>query len=171
MLGALRRESLNDKDWRSFSKDEGRKAAVDFLDRLKVYKESHDDTPDASCIREFATSLTEVLSAAWQVEEENFSRLARGLPSPSKSAGNRSTKAWWKIFKRSKSVRHRGRHSELAKIDNDVGVVLDRVVDRMNLNEDFDRNDWEKCRLVLINRHGNYQLEVYTPPKVSYHQS
>lgn len=173
MLGALRKSreltptgasATSNGDWQSYCREEGRRAAMEFLSRLKEYRESHPDVPESSCIREFASSLTEVLGSLGSSNTHAEPGRNASPPKPSKSG-----KQWWKIFKRSKSVRHKESRRKDMCIDDNPGVILDRVVSQMNLNETECFSKWEHCRLVLINRRGNYQLEIYTPPKVSEH--
>lgn len=169
MLGASRRSrepspSVAQQDWRLFCQQEGKKAAELFLDHLTTYREAHTDVVEALCIREFAISLTEALSSyGISSIAEPTPLVTSGKPPPAKG------KHWWKIFKRGKSVRRKTAHSD--GFLDETGVILDRVVSQMNLQEDEingDEPSWERCRLILINRHGNYQLEIYSPPKVCY---
>ena len=186
MLGAFRRSrdyspassTASDRatpvangDWQTFCREEGKKAAREFLRRLKDYRERHPDVSEPCCVREFATSLTELLSAS--CSDLRKSRTVPSPPKPTASSNSKPTKQqWWKIFKRSKSLRHKDSPSRSTgdMIDsNHPGLVLDRVVSQMNLSDSDSCGKWEKCRLVLINRQGNYQLEIYSPPKVRKH--
>lgn len=142
--------------WQEFARDEGRKSAADFLDRLKQFRENNEDVPESICVREFATSLTESLVG-----------LLDRCNSPSRSSLKpEKSKHWWKIFKRGRSsVRRKSSRDASNTHENTRQIILDRTVTQMNL-QDGNIGEWIKCRLVLVGFHDNYHIEVYCPPKV-----
>ena len=156
MLGESNRRETNpfrsNKDpstsWEMFARDEGRRAAEHFIERLRSYKESHDDIPESVCVREFATVLTERLAGLMNDE--------LNVPGSMKP----KSKHWWNIFKRGKNTR---KSCDTLR-EGDREIILDRLLTQMNLQD----GDWYKCRVVLLSYQGNHQLEIYTPPKVSY---
>ena len=161
-------------DWRTFSREEGRRAALEFIDKSRAYVQSANipRLQESALVREFATSLTETLSAS-QVQPSSSSAQLRSLSPPSLQSTGRKTgggsKHWWNIFKRNKGDRgvSLGRRDSIKRgfhVDNDPGILLDGILQQMNLVKDTPT--WERCRLLLIDRHGNHQLEVYSPPKV-----
>lgn len=166
-----------EEEWRSFCRDEGRRAAVGFMEKARAYLQSSGArVPEAALIREFATSLMETLA---RPPSSSSSDLLRSLSPPdslSSPSSSRKTlngsKHWWKIFKRNKGDRGGGglgRRDSMkrgaVRPDNDPGILLDGILHQMNFVKDTPT--WERCRLLLIDRHGNHQLEVYLPPKVN----
>ena len=143
--------------WQSFARDEGKRSAEQFLDRLREFKENNDDTPESMCVREFAMVLTESLAG----------HLDR-CTSPSRSGFKPlKSKHWWNIFKRGKSTRRKSSRDVSSSYEHTRQIILDRTVAQMNLQDGY-VGEWIKCRLVLVGFQDNYQIEVYCPPKVSH---
>lgn len=59
------------------------------------------------------------------------------------------------------STRHRRRNIRVVKETGTVQLL------NLNEQENQDVMSWNLCRLVLVVQQDNYQLEIYTPPKVS----
>lgn len=160
MLGSLRdsrQSSPSDSlSWQVFARDEGRKAAENFLDQLREFKQRNADVPESMCVREFATALTESLAG----HLDRCTSPSRSTLKPVKS------KHWWSIFKRGKSMRRKSSREVASSYDNSRQIILDKTVTQMNL-QDGCSGEWIKCRLVLVGFQDNYQIEVYCPPKVS----
>lgn len=174
MLGTHRRsrhqspslDSINSSGYTTdWCREEGKKAALEFKERMRLYREGHVEVTEAQCIREFAISLTEILSSTSLVAEDTGA--CRSL-SPIATATSVSSKSkhWWKIFKRGKSLHRKDYARKDISLDNDPNILLDGILTQMNLQNLKETPTWERCRLLLIDRHGNHQLEVYTPPKV-----
>lgn len=102
--------------------------------------------------------------------------------------------SWWSgMFKwSSKSKRSRERHSNENSTSTDTQAVPNRlhggstkqkkkersiriiketaIVQLLNLSEgdeDRDGMNWSPCRLMLVQQQENYQIEIYSPPRVS----
>lgn len=160
-----------DSSWKQFCRDQGRQLAEQFVEQLRCYKLTHNvpANSDAAYAREFTASLTEYLtpltSTVAEVHGENASAstvvTTERVPSVSPPAKD---KHWWQFFKRVKSSRKR----KQSDTPVDHNIKLDQIVSQLNFNDGWNRGklSWSRCRLVLANSRGNYQLEIYSPPKV-----
>lgn len=111
-----------------------------------------------------------------------------------KQNNSNSRKSWWNgLFKWSKSKRsgesqgsptsgsstssnsgqsqkHRAAGSTKVKKKRGIKVVKETAsVQLLNLSEceDKDEMNWSPCRLTLVEQQDNYQIEIYSPPRVS----
>ena len=64
-------------------------------------------------------------------------------------------------------MRRKSSRDVTSSYENSRQIILDRTVAQMNLQDGGGMGDWIKCRLVLVGFQNNYQIEVYSPPKVS----
>lgn len=94
------------------------------------------------------------------------------------SGGGGGKKTWWsQIFKWSKSKR---RNNSSLNSSGEYGsrmnggssaqrrrVILDGSVQLLDLNETAGPLLWTPCKLVLAEAQGNFQVEIFIPPKVS----
>ena len=158
MLGSRssRHSSPSELPWQTFAREEGKKSAEEFMERLREFRENNRETPESMCVREFATALTETLAG----------HLDRCLSPSRNSLKPAKSKHWWNIFKRGKSTRRRSSRGVASSHESSKQIILDRLVSQMNL-QDGCVGEWIKCRLVLVGCLDNYQIEVYCPPKVS----
>ena len=143
------------EQWQVFSREEGRRAAEQFMEHLSSYMEENDGVSESKCVREFSRTLTDHL-ARYQASS-TLAVIANSRPTKSKPH-------WWQLFKRAKSLRKRSETT----VPDGMGIILDSVVNQMDLQEGSGEGMvvWSKCRLVLASCQENHQLMVYTPPKV-----
>ena len=166
--------------WQFFCRDEGRRAAEQFLQRLRAYRDAHEEVssmPESAFMREFSESVSTQLACITQKPHSS--------PSPAHLLNKRdgSRPHWWNIFRRSKSFKQgsspRANRKTVAmgSNDSDLGreiapgreVIIEQTVNQLNINEmSLDGQlSWFKCHLALVHHQGSHQVEVYSPPKVS----
>ena len=165
--------------WQFFCREEGRRAAEQFLQRLRAYRDAHEEVssmPESAFMREFSESVSTQLASTQK---------PRSSPSPAHLLNKRDIPRphWWNIFRRSKSFKQGAspkanrRTITLGSTDSDLArdvvcgreVIIEQTVSQLNISEmSLDGQlSWHKCHLVLVHSQGNHQLEVYSPPKVS----
>ena len=183
MLGKRERVySLGHRDlsgWEWFCKDAARDTASRFIEQVRRYKDRDTTTADVSesqFVDKFSTFfLEEVLAMSANgctttphVGGNSSNYSATKLPhcyKPTRGGG----KAWWNIFKWSKLSKGEAGLSSSRKISASSAEgrkVLEGVVNLLDMNDPQQCLSWQQCKLVLHLVQGNYQLEVFSPPKV-----
>ena len=120
---------------------------------------------------------------------ELHGRVGRSRETARQRGDSKKTSWWSGLFKLSKSKRSKERHSSESSTSSvnsassnrlqhggstrqkrkGIRVVKETVlVQLLNLSEcDIDEASWSTCKLMLVEQQGNYQIEIYCPPKVS----
>lgn len=174
-----REVSIGSASWERFCRDEAREAATRFVERTRKYKLRD---PAARSVHEslFANEFSacfvdEVLAQSREEHSTGTSRFGRRRKVSSGSGGGGGGRSWWNIFKRSKTTRGtpsgaggRGgrRDLEEQRAAGRSSVVMEGTVNLLNMADPSQELLWQQGRLVLASEHGNYQLEVFCPPKV-----
>jgi hypothetical protein len=141
------------------------------------------------------TTLSNGATFTRSLPSDNRSRVNGREPEGNRQSEGRSMSSgkssWWSgLFKwPSKSKRSRERHSRESSSSSNSLAVPSRphggsakqkkrgirvvketaVVQLLNLSEgdDGDGLNWSPCKLMLVQQQENYQIEIYSPPKVS----
>ena len=163
--------------WERFCKDEARRAAHDFLEkvrRLQTIDQSSMEIPE----NVFATKF----SAHFMDEVMDLTGAPNDMNVPGDFSRNKKSgtgKSWWNIFKRKQNSREdRGaltgsaanknasNHSVAHGAATTTTTILEAQVKMLDMNKSSHELSWKACRLVLTSEQGNHQLEIYCPPKV-----
>ena len=163
--------------WERFCKDEARRAAHDFLEkvrRLQTIDQSSMEIPE----NVFATKF----SAHFMDEVMDLTGAPNDMNVPGDFSRNKKSgtgKSWWNIFKRKQNSREdRGaltgsaanknasNHSVAHGAATTTTTILEAQVKMLDMNKSSHELSWKTCRLVLTSEQGNHQLEIYCPPKV-----
>lgn len=191
------RSGRQPSSWESFCREEAKQWASAFLDRVRRFKLRNAmarDVHDSTFTNEFSAAFLEESSLLMANENSHSgnSRLqALTMSMPSNDAhstmvGRREisssrkatskAKSWWShLFKWPRTRRTSGAsagssssgQSKAARTS--TNVLKDGAVQMLNMNADNSTSSsaWQQCNLVLLEDHGNPQLKVYSPPKVS----
>ena len=167
-----REVSIATSSWERFCKDEARDAAGRFVERMRGYKQRD---PAARGVHEsfFASEFSarfidEVLAQSREESKRGgTSRKGRKISGGSVGGG----RSWWNIFRWGRSSRASGasggaRRGGSEEATSAGAAVLDGLVSLLNMNDPSQELLWQQCRLLLTSERGNYQLEVFSPPKV-----
>ncbi len=91
---------------------------------------------------------------------------ARPTRASTTSTGASKGKSWWNIFKHKWSNKAGGRGRTSSATEAAASVVLEGTVHLLDMKDPSQELSWQPCKLVLVQEQGNYQLEVFCPPKV-----
>ena len=172
--------------WEQFCKDEARRAAHEFLEkvrRLQTTDRSSMEVPESVFATKFSAHfLDEVMDLTGTVPNGSVQDYGRSGSGSGKKVGAGKS-SWWNIFKRkqcrdergvvlvgsSASNRNAGLGSGLVLHQQSAGgsVVLEAHVKMLDMTSSSAELSWQACRLALTSEQGNHQLEIYCPPKVS----
>ena len=143
--------------------------ALTFLDKVRRFKGRHPsvgDVHDTVFTNEFSAAFLE--ETAILMAEGGGDSVVDGSQRQEQRSTGRETRTrgrWWNnIFKWPKLSR--GRSTE-AQSQRTRPVVMEGVLQMLNLADPMQVTTWQCCKLCLLEEQGNYQLEVFTPPKVS----
>ena len=164
--------------WEQFCRDEARRAAHEFLEKVRRLQ-----TVDRSTMEVSENVFAAKFSAHFM---EEVMDLTGGGPNGFNHSGeftrNKKTgasKSWWNIFRRRQSSRGDDRaalavaahkNASNCQDSNDAttaNVILEAHVKMLDMKKSSLALSWQPCRLVLSSDQGNHQLEIYCPPKVS----
>lgn len=157
--------------WEQFCKDEARRAAHEFLEKVRRLQ-----TRDRSTMEIPESVFASKFSAHFMDEVIDLTGPASELVLPARDKKTGANKSWWNIFKRKqtkdemnlkKAVWSGGMNQELGRgVSSAAAVIQESTVKMLDMNNSSQYLTWQPCRLVLTSEQGNHQLEVYTPPKV-----
>ena len=186
-----REMSIVSSSWERFCRDEAREAATRFVERTRKYK-LRDPTSRSVHESLFASEFSacfvdEVLTQSREehsttaTKEGGTSRFGKKKKVSSNSGtgggggGGGGGRSWWNIFRRAKTTRAAasgspsGRGARRDPEERAAGrslVVMEGTVNLLNMADPSQELLWQQARLVLASDRGNYQLEVFCPPKV-----
>lgn len=178
--------------WERFCREQARESATKFFDKVRRFKErnpSTSDIHDSVFANEFSAAFLEesviMTRSSGMMNGLGVSYSSNGVSntmtmsrqgqrkggSPHTKSGGR---AWWNIFKwtkfsRSESASKKSSVAGAGGADTRGVILLEGIVDLLNMNDSMQTLVWQQCRLVLLQQQGNYQLEVFYPPKVREH--
>ena len=163
------REPASRSVWERFCREEAREVALTFLDKVRRFKGRHPsvgEVHDTVFTNEFSAAFLE--ETAILMAEGGGDSVVDGSQRQEQRSTGRETRTrgrWWNnIFKWPKLSR--GRSTE-AQSQRTRPVVMEGVLQMLNLADPMQVTTWQCCKLCLLDEQGNYQLEVFTPPKVS----
>lgn len=158
--------------WEQFCKDEARRAAHEFLEKVRrqqTVDDSSMEIPENVFASKFsAYFMDEVMDLTGSPNELTSSDFSRNKKS---STG----KSWWNIFKRKHARDDKGSPASSAANKNDslthvaptgATTILEAHVKMLDMDRSSHALSWQACRLLLTSEQGNHQLEIYCPPKV-----
>ena len=169
--------------WGKFCRDEGRQAAWRFMEQVRRYQDRHPSSADVT-EQELSTEfvsyfLEEVRDLTTPTGSSGSNKKnERKVSTSSTKSGGKPAKSWWNIFKwskLSKSTEGGSRKTLGAGLitavpsqpdRSDVCIVQEGLVSLLNMNDAVRPMSWQHCRLMLVHEQENYQLEVFSPPKV-----
>lgn len=179
--------------WERFCRDEAREAATRFVERTRKYKlrepaarsvhESLFASEFSACFVDEVLALSrEEHSTAAVTKEGRFGKRRKASSNSGTGGGGGGGRAWWNIFRRGKTTRaaasgagrgarrsdaeERGRDSSRGFSSSSSAVVMEGTVNLLNMTDPSQELLWQQARLALASERGNYQLEVFCPPKV-----
>ena len=171
--------------WEQFCKDEARRAAHEFLEKVRRLQTTDRDSmevPESVFATKFSAHfLDEVMDLTGSVPNGRVADYGRSGSGSGKKVGAGKT-SWWNIFKRKQS--HDDRGGVLigsSAVNRNAGgglrsqhmlqhqccVVLEAQAKMLDMTSSSAELTWQACRLALTSEQGNHQLEIYSPPKVS----
>lgn len=162
--------------WEQFCKDEARRAAHEFLEKVRRHQTVNDrsmEIPESVFASKFsAYFMDEVMDLTGNPNELN---------APSDFSRNKKSstgKSWWNIFKRKQVRDDKGSPASTAANKNSSNhclphgpltgatTILEAHVKMLDMDKSPHALTWQACRLLLTSEQGNHQLEIYCPPKV-----
>lgn len=157
--------------WEQFCKDEARRAAHEFLEKVRrqqTVDDSSMEIPENVFASKFsAYFMDEVMDLTGSPNETGDFSSRNKKPSTGKS--------WWNIFKRKQARDDKGSPASSAANKNDTlthvaptgtTTILEAHVKMLDMDRSSHALSWQACRLLLTSEQGNHQLEIYCPPKV-----
>lgn len=159
--------------WEQFCKDEARRAAHEFLEKVRRLQTVDDGT------MEIPENVFASKFSAYFMDE--VMDLTGGNPPIDLNVSgdysrNKKTKSWWSIFKRKQTREDKGAPASSAANKNSsnhtiahtaASTILEAHVKMLDMDRSSHTLSWQACRLSLSSEQGNHQLEIYCPPKVS----
>ena len=179
--------------WEQFCKDEARRAAHVFLEKVRRLQTADRETmevPESVFASKFSAHFMDEVMDLTGSSVGNGALHASGefggrCGSASKKAGGGKS-SWWNIFKRRQSREEKtagalvgssaaNRNAGLSQQQRQLyesggggaAAVMEAQVKMLDMMSPGGQLKWQACRLVLASEQGNHQLEVYCPPKVS----
>lgn len=177
MFNAKAKNKHGPVPWEQFCKDEARRAAHEFLEkvrRLQTVDHSCMEVPENVFATKFSAHFMDEVMDLTGAGTPNGLHPSTEFPRNKKAATQRS---WWNIFRRKPARRALGglqdnrnantRSYPPSGSSSMATVVLEAQVKMLDMGASSLTLSWQACRLVLSSEQGNHQLEIYSPPKVS----
>ena len=178
MLNAKAKNKRGLVPWEQFCKDEARRAAHEFLEkvrRLQTVDHSCMEVPESVFATKFSAHFMDEVMDLTGAGTPNGLHSSTDFPRTKKTTTHRS---WWNIFRRKSTrdavagIHHDNRNANTRSYPpsgsgSTATVVLEAQVKMLDMSTSSLTLSWQACRLVLSSEQGNHQLEIYCPPKVS----